>query len=761
MTKKKSFQVDVAGKTVTVETGVLAPQADGACTVRIGDTVVLTTVVMSQETRPGVDFLPLMVDYEERLYAAGKIKGSRFIKREGRPTDEAILTSRLIDRGVRPLLPKHLRYDVQVVCTVLSYDSENDADIASLLGASIALGISGVPFEGPLSTVRVGRVNGEFVVNPPKTERKSSTLDLLVSAKEGKVLMIEAGANEISEADSLAAIKLAIEHTNTLNEFQKQIVSEVGKEQIEIPAKADVSELSEKVSAIIGDGFAELMKHSDKEPRNAAFEAIKADVVEKIKTESVEAGEAVVAGVEQRVSAAKQLVESLWEEYLRMHIVKTKTRIGGRKSDEVRQLEVEVGLFPRTHGSGFFQRGQTQGLTLATLGSPSMEQILDGMEVEEKKRYMHHYNFPPFSVGETKPMRSPGRREIGHGALAERALEAVLPAQEDFPYTIRLVTEVLSSSGSTSMAATCGSTLALMDAGVPISKPVSGIAMGLMTDPGDTYGNFVVLTDIQDAEDFAGDADFKIAGTADGITAMQMDTKLKGLSMEMIEQTLTQGLAGRLHILKAMTDVIDKPRAEMSKYAPRLVSFEIDKDKIRTVIGKGGEMINKIIEETGVEIDINDDAIVTVASEDGESLKKAVEWIKNLTTDPKPGEKYDGKITRLMDFGAFAEILPGKEGLIHISELAEQRIDHPGDVIKEGDVIPVQVLEIDHMGRLNLSHLAAIGKSRPKPEGRDDRGPRRGGGGPGRGGGRGFGGGGDRRGGSRPPSRGGFGSDRG
>ncbi|MFO0702842.1 MAG: polyribonucleotide nucleotidyltransferase [Candidatus Andersenbacteria bacterium] len=758
----KQFTTTIGSSEVTVEVGRFAPQAAGACTVRVGDTVVLATACMSKTQRPGIDFLPLMVEYEERLYASGKIKGSRFIKREGRPTDEAILTARLVDRGIRPLFPKHVREDIQVICTVLSYDNEHDPDTLAILGASIALMVGGLPFDGPLSGVRVARRDGQLIVNPTRTEMLTSDLDLVVSGKDDRVLMLEAGAKEVPEADTFAAVKFAMEHVATLNKFQAEIIAAVGKPRAEVAAPAPDEALKTHVAELVGTRVLDLitMSTAEKAERTDELAKIKDEVAETIRRESLEAAgskdfgaltvsnlfsasQAVAEQVEQRVTHAREYVQKLWDEQLRAHILSNKTRIGGRKVDEIRPLSAAVGLFPRTHGSGFFQRGHTQAVTLCTLGSPSKEQILDGMEVEEKKRYMHHYNFPPFSNGEAKPIRSASRREIGHGALAERALEPVLPSKEQFAYTIRLVTEILSSAGSTSMAATCGSSLSLMDAGVPIAKPVGGVAMGLMTDPADRYTTFEVLTDLEDAEDFAGDMDFKIAGTRDGITAIQMDTKIAGLSLEMVEKTLTQAQVGRMQVLDTMQAAIAEPRKEMSKYAPRLVSFKIETDKIRTVIGKGGEMINKIIDATGVEIDIEDDGTVTVASVDGESLKKAVDWINSIVKDPKPGEKYDAKITRLMDFGAFAEILPGKEGLIHVSQLAEQHVAHPGDVVKIGQVLPVVVTEIDNLGRINLSHLAAIGKSRPMPErpahggrggfgrggrpgGFGDRGPRRG-----------------------------------
>jgi polyribonucleotide nucleotidyltransferase len=765
--KAQSFTKEIAGKTITVEVGLLAPQANGACTVRIGDTVVLGTAVMSKSQRPGIDFLPLMVDYEERLYASGKIKGSRFVKREGRPTDEAVLTSRLIDRGIRPLFSKHVRNDIQVVATVLSYDSENSADVACMLAASIALSISDIPFEGPVSGVRVGRVDGKWIINPLKSELLKSDVDLVVSGRDDKVMMIEAGAKETNEADMFTAVSAAMEQVKLLNAFQVEIAKAVGVAKREIKPAADLAELKDVIAGIVGDRLEKAIDILAKEERNAEIAKINDEVIEKIKQDAVTAAEAKKVSVSSvaefavaqeeakqmidfRVSQAKEAFTKLWDKTLRMHILDKRTRLGGRKIDEVRPLLVKVGLFPRTHGSAFFQRGETQAVTLTTLGSPSMEQILDGMEEEEKKRYMHHYNFPAYATGETKPIRSPGRREIGHGALAERALEAVLPDKEKFAYAMRLVSEIFASNGSSSMAATCGSSLSLMDAGVPITKAVAGIAMGLMTDPDKTYERFEVLTDLQDAEDFAGDMDFKIAGTKDGITAIQMDTKIQGLSLEMVEKTFAQALTGRLHILDAMNAAIAEPRKDMSKFAPRLESFKIETDKIRVVIGKGGEMINKIIDECGVEIDIDDDGTVTVSSIEPVAMEKAVKWIKLLVTDPKPGDKFQGKITRLMDFGAFAEIVPGKEGLIHISQLSEEHIAHPGDVVKEGDVIPVVVTEIDELGRLNLSHLLAIGK---KPRPGSERPPRRGGfGGPRRGGDRGgFGG----RGG-RPGGGGGF-----
>jgi polyribonucleotide nucleotidyltransferase len=761
--KPQQFSVELAGKTITVEVGKFAPQANGACTVRMGDTVVLGTAVMSKSQRPGIDFLPLMVDYEERLYASGKIKGSRFIKREGRPTDEAVLTSRLIDRGIRPLFDKNIRNDIQVVATVLSYDNENDADILSMLAGSIALVASDIPFDGPLSGVRIGMVDGELVVNPTQQQIQKSTIDLVVSGKDDKIMMLEAGSNEVPEAKMLEAVKMAMDAIKKLNDFQNEIVAAIKPVKREVAVATEYPEIKDRVSQIVGKRLEKVIDTAGKGERNDEIATMREEVAETIHKELLEtaakedlgkltlataamAEERVAAEIKAKVSYAKAAFDKIWDRTFRMHILDTGKRLGGRKIDEIRPLSAGVSLFPRTHGSGFFQRGETQAITLVTLGSPGKEQILDGMEEEEKKRYMHHYNFPAFSTGETKPMRSPGRREIGHGALAERALVPVLPPQEKFAYTIRVVTEILSSSGSTSMAATCGSSLSLMDAGVPITKHVAGVAMGLMTDPDKRYERFEVLTDLQDAEDFAGDMDFKIAGTRDGITAIQMDTKIKGLSFEMVEKTLTQANKGRTQILEVMTGAIAEPRTEMSKFAPRLESFKIDTEKIRVVIGKGGEMINRIIDETGVEIDIDDNGTVTVAATEPEGMKKAVEWIKQLTIDPKPGDKFQAKITRFMDFGAFAEIVPGKEGLIHISELSEQHVNHPSDVAKIGDVLPVVVKEIDHMGRLNLSHLAAIGKSRP------DTGRGFGGGRPGGRGGRPFG--------RRPSGGRGFGAPR-
>ena len=687
-----------------IETGLLAGQANGAVTARYGDTVVLATAVMSEKASRISGYFPLMVDFEERYYAAGKIKGSRFIKREGRPSDDAILAGRAVDRTVRPLFNHRMRNDVQVIVTVLSYDGENDPDTIAIIAASTALSLSNIPWNGPVAAVRVGRANGEFILNPVNGEVTEGDLDLLLSGSIDKINMIECGAKEVSETDMLSAFKFGQDAIAKIAAFISSIQKEIGKEKSEPALVKGTDEFEAKVKEILlAEGLAE-----------ALYDKNKQVIEEKTKAISEKVGEYITSNFSEGVDKLKEIAEIVTEEVsdeiVHENILTKEQRPDGRKLDEIRHIECQIGILPRTHGTGLFTRGETQALTVTTLGSPGDQQIIDTMEVDMKKRYIHHYNFPPFSVGEVRPMRGPGRREIGHGALAEKALIPVLPGKEEFPYTMLLVSEILSSNGSSSMASTCGSTLSLMDAGVPIKRPVSGIAMGIIVDQQQAVSSkqqaFKVLTDIQGLEDHYGDMDFKVAGTTEGITAMQMDVKVDGVTIDMLEAVLNQSHGNRLDILKMITDTISVPRAEMSQYAPRIIVMQINPEKIRNVIGTGGKVINEIIDETGVEIDIEDDGSVFITSPDEASAQKAKDWIYNLTREVKAGEVFNARVTRIMNFGAFAEILPGQEGLIHVSEIADRRIEKVEDVLKVGDIIPVKVKEIDSQGRINLSAKA-------------------------------------------------------
>lgn len=696
---KKEYSViaEVGGKSWNLSAGKFALQASGSVVIRVGDTMVMATVVMSETPREGIDYLPLMVDYEEKLYAAGKIKGSRWVKREGRPSDAAILSGRVVDRSLRPMFDGKIRNDIQVVVTVLSVDGENDPDIIGLNAASAAVEVSDVPWDGPVAGVRVGKINGELVLNPSfKQEEEESTLDLIVAGTKDHIIMVEAGAKEVAEDEMVAAIEFAQKEIGNIIAAIKDlgVKGAVAKREVAVfvPDAAVVQKMKVKE-----DEFAKALFNPDKEAREKALREFTTKIIEEI------------AGDDDSFKVhVKYVIEDMTKKLMQKNILEKGRRVDGRKLDEIREIAAEVALLPRVHGSGLFRRGETQVLTTVTLGGPGDEQLLEDLETEEErsKRYIHHYNFPAFSVGETAPMRSPGRREIGHGALAERALEHMIPKKEDFPYTLRLVSEVLSSNGSTSMAATCGSTLALMDAGIPIKEPVSGIAMGLVLDT--KTGKYKILSDIQGIEDGAGHMDFKVAGTKTGITALQLDIKVKGLTVDILRDALKQAHAGRQFILEKILATIDKPRPEMSPYAPRIVSFMINPDKIRDVIGPGGKIINGIIAETGVKIDIEDSGLVMVTSNKADASAKAVEWIKNLVREVKPGEVFQGKITRILDFGAFAEILPGQEGLIHISELAQYRVEQVTDVVNIGDIVPVKVKNIDEMGRINLSRKALL-----------------------------------------------------
>jgi len=718
--------MDWGGRTLSVETGKLALQANASCIVQYGDTVIMATATMSKKTRDGIDFFPLMVNFEEKLYAAGKIKGSRFIKREGRPTEEATLSGRLVDRTIRPLFDERMRNDIQVILTALSYDGENDSQIPALIAACTVLSISSIPWKGNVAGLRVGRLNGAWKMNPTQQERLLSDVDIVVAGNADGVIMVEAGCKECSDADVVEGIKFGGQHLQPVLDFIAKITAEVGLTKMDIN-----NNLSEKET---------LLRATEKEVD--AFVASKSDEwifgsVKKSRQERVAMLEKYSEAIAELLKA-KEIAEDIQkiilgrvktyvEKYITLQILNKDQRLDGRTLFEVRDLNVEVGLLPRTHGTGLFQRGDTQVLSVVTLGSPGDVQTLDTMEEEGTKRYMHHYSDTPATYGETGPLRGPGNRAIGHGALAERALEPVLPDAADFPYAMRVVSEVLGSNGSSSMASTCGSTLALMDAGVPIKKAVAGIAMGLASDE---KGRWKVLTDLQDVEDGPGGMDFKITGTRDGVTAIQMDTKTVGLSWEIVAQTFKQSREARLMILDKMATIISEPRKEMSKYAPRIETIVINPDKIRDVIGPGGKMINKIIAETGVQIDIDDSGKVLVTSNDSVGMQKAKDWIMQLTHEVTAGEVYDGTVVRMEDFGAFINILPGQDGMVHVSDIAWARTNKPSDVMKLGDKIKVVVKEVDSMGRVNLSMKMLT----EKPEGYVEQPPRE----------RSFGGGGSR-----------------
>ncbi len=719
----QQFEREIGGRTLTIRTGQLAGQTNGSCTVQYGDTVVLATAVMGSTPREGIDYFPLLVDYEERLYAAGKIKGSRFIKREGRPTDEAILTARLVDRSIRPLFKDTMRNDVQVVLTVLSVDLENDPDILSLIGASTALAMSSIPWNGPIAGIRVGRVNGEWVLNPTYEARSKSDLDLVVSGTAEKVVMIEAGASQVSEDVALEGIAFAQKHLGKVLDFIQEVAAKVGQPkvqpdlaQVDPDEAARFEKLEAKVKAFAQSRLKELFAINDPLKREEEETKLKSELDEALKADNE-------VSKDERAKGAELLASFLDAETRRL-VLEDGRRVDGRKLDQIRPLSAGVALLPRTHGSGLFQRGETQVLSIVTLGSPGDEQTLDSMEESGTKRYMHHYNFPGFSVGEVQPIRSPGRREIGHGALAEKALLPVLPDQEAFPYTIRVVSEVLSSNGSTSQASACGSSLALMDAGVPIKAPVAGIAMGLILD--ESTGKYRVLTDIQGVEDHAGDMDFKVAGTREGITAIQLDIKVSGITLEICKEALSGAKKARGQILDVMQAALAEPRTELSPYAPRISSLRIEPDQIREVIGRGGETINEIIEQCGgrdvTKIDIEDDGLVLITSHNAEMADKATTWIKNLTKEIVVGEIYEGKVTQIMadrntgmEIGAIVELVPGKDGMVHISEFSNERIRAVSDVVQVGQTLKVKVVSVDkERGRVGLS-VKALSENGDRP----------------------------------------------
>lgn len=691
---KQTFSFTLAGRPLVVETGEMAQLANGSALVRYGDTVVLSTATASKSPREGIDFFPLSVDYEEKLYAVGKIPGS-FQKREGKPSEKAILTSRVIDRPIRPLFPKDMRNDVTVNSLVLSVEQDNSPEITAMIGSSIAISISDIPFDGPIGGVYVGMVDGEFVINPTAEQREKSVLQLTVAGTKERVVMIEAGAQEVSEDDMYEAILFAHEEIKKICAFIETIVEAVGKPKFEYEAQVIDESLYEAVNEFALKKIETALDTDDKTVRDQALSVVIAETMEHLAEQYPDVTEGEI----------REVFEKIQKSVVRRWLLVDHKRVDGRKIDEIRPLNAQVDLVPRTHGSGMFTRGQTQVLTLATLGPVADAQRLDGLDEEESKRYMHHYNFPSYSVGETKPSRGPGRREIGHGALAERALEPVIPSVDEFPYAIRLVSEVLSSNGSTSQGSVCGSTLALMAAGVPIKAPVAGISVGLVTDKDD----YLTMIDIQGVEDFYGDMDFKVAGTKKGITAIQMDIKIHGLTKEIIKEALEKTRDARYYILdEVMLPVIGEPRKTLSPFAPKITTLKIDVDKIRDLIGPGGKMIQKIIAETGATIDVEDDGTVYVASPDQASGDLAVKMVNDVTREPEVGDIYTGKVTKLMTFGCFVEFLPGKEGLVHISKLDRKRVEKVEDVVAEGDEIVVKVIEFDKQGRINLSRKDAL-----------------------------------------------------
>lgn len=688
----RKFSTQLNGRTLTIETGKVALLAGGSCTVQYGDTIVLVTACSSKSPREGIDFFPLSVDYEEKMYAAGKIPGG-FIKREGRPSEKAVLACRLIDRPLRPLFPDGYFNEVQVIATVLSVDQDCLPDVVAMIGASVALSISDIPFMGPIAGLHVGYVNGEYVINPGSKEREESDLDLVVAGTKDAVMMIEAGANELTEEQVLEAILYGHDEIKNIVTFIEEIQAAIGKDKQEVNKETLQPEVESEIRAFAQEKIAEALRTVDKLERINNLDAVQS-----------EAKEIFGEKYEDQSLLIKGLLKQIVKEELRSKVIKEGKRIDDRDLNQVRPISSEVGLLPKTHGSGLFTRGDTQALTITTLGALGDVQHIDGLGEEEEKRYMHHYNFPPFSVGETRFMRGPSRRDIGHGALAERALEPMIPSKEDFPYAIRLVSEILSSNGSTSQASVCGSTLSLMDAGVPIKKMVAGIAMGLIKEGDDV----AILTDILGMEDFLGDMDFKVAGSEDGITAIQMDIKIAGIGREILQDALEKARVGRLHILNKMKETISEPRPELSPYAPRILVMHINPDKIREVIGAGGKTINKIIDETGVKIDIENDGTIFIAAESQEAGQKAWDIIENIIKDPEVGEIYTAKVVKITAFGAFAEFMPGKDGLLHISNISHERVNKVEDVLSVGDEVKVKIIEIDQQGKVSLSAKALL-----------------------------------------------------
>ena len=699
----KVLSKTIAGREMKVEFGKIGMLSNAAIFMSYGDTVILTNVNASEQPREGIDFFPLSVEYEERLYSVGKIPGG-FIKREGRPTEKAILNGRAVDRTIRPLFPKGYRNDVQVVCTVVSVEKDNLPEILAINAASMALCLSSIPYTIPVAAVQIGLIDGNFVVNPNAEEREESIMHLTVCATKEKVMMIEAGGNEIPEDTMIKAIEYGFERCQDIISFQEEAMATIGKEK-EVPELYHVDlDVEKDITEFAGEMVQKAMYITDKDERNLAIDEINEKVSE-------EFGEKYA----DKTGDIKEVLYNIQKKVVRHMLLKEKRRPDGRAFDEVRPISCEVGILPRTHGTGLFTRGLTQVMTVATLGSVGDIQVLDGIdESETTKRYMHHYNFPGYSVGEVKPLRGPGRREIGHGALAERALEPLIPSEEEFPYTIRLVSEVLSSNGSTSQASVCGSTLALLDAGVPIKRPAAGIAMGLITS--EDLSEEAVLTDIQGIEDFFGDMDFKVAGTTEGITSIQVDTKLQGFSFNVVENAIKDARKARLFILDKINECIGSPREEVSLYAPKTSIIQIDPEKIRDVIGTGGKVINKIIADTGVKIDIKEDGTVFVSSPDHDGVNAALKIIEGITKEVQVGEVYLGKVTKITTFGAFVEVLPNKEGLVHISKLAKERVNKVEDVVTVGDEILVKVVEIDNQGRVNLSRKDALAENEENKE---------------------------------------------
>ena len=688
----KVYKTAVGGKLLELEIGKVCEMANGQVMVRYGDTVVNVTAVASEKPRPDIDFFPLSCDYEEKMYAAGKIPGG-FVKREGRPSEKAILNSRLMDRPLRPLFPKGFFNDVQVVATVMSMDHDAPSEIAAMIGSSVALAISDIPWDGPTASVLVGMIDGKFIINPTLAQREESDLHLVVSGTKDAIMMVEAGANEVPEDVILDAIMFGHEEIKEIVAFIEEVVAEVGKPKMEV----ELYKVPEEIEA-------DVREYAEGKMREAVHTVEKMERLANMDAVEIETQEALAEKYPECEKDIASVLYDITKEQVRSLIIDDQIRPDNRKYKEIRPIWVDTGLLPRAHGSGLFKRGQTQALSVATLGTLSEGQRIDGISEQTEKRYMHHYNFPPYSVGEAKPMRSPGRREIGHGALAERALIPVLPSEEEFPYAIRVVSEILSSNGSSSQASVCGSCLALMDAGVPIKAPVAGIAMGLVERvEEDGSSTMAILSDIQGMEDFLGDMDFKVAGTEKGVTAIQMDIKVHGLSKEILWDALQQAREGRMHIMGEMLAELPAPRAELSPYAPRIISMQVDPDKIRIIIGPGGKTINGIVERTGVKIDINDDGMVFISAPDMESANAGLREVELLVKDVEVGEVYEGKVTRTTTFGAFIEILPGKEGLLHISKMAKHRVEKVEDVMNVGDIVKVKVTEIDNQDRINLS----------------------------------------------------------
>lgn len=698
----REFIYDLSGRELKVTIGKVAEQANGSCLVQCGETVVLVNACASKEPREGVDFFPLSCDFEEKLYSVGKIPGG-FIKREGRPSEKSILTSRLIDRPLRPLFPEGYRNDVQVIATALSVEQDNQPDILAMIGSSIALTISDIPFNGPTGSVNVGYVDGEYVINPTIEQREKSRLNITVSGTKDAIMMVEAGADILSEEEVLNAILFAHEEIKSICNFIETIREEVGKEKSEVIIKQRDEDLFNSIIEFGKEQIISALRTPNKMEREENLDKITKEIFEKF-----------LPDYEDKKGEINSAIESVIVDEVRRLIIEEGIRPDDRELDEVRKISCERGLLPRTHGSGLFTRGQTQVLTLTTLGAPGEVQVLDGVIDEDDKRYMHQYNFPPFSVGDVRPLRSPGRREIGHGALAERALVPVLPSEEEFPYTMRLVSEVLSSNGSSSQASICGSTLSLLDAGVPIKDSVAGIAMGLIKD--EKTNKIAILTDIQGLEDHFGDMDFKVAGTKDGITALQMDIKIDGISREILATALEKAKRARLHILSIMNDCIATPSEEMSKYAPKIFTMQILPEKIREVIGPGGKVINKIIDETGVKIDTFDDGRIAITADSRKNGERAIEMINEIVKEIEVGEIYSGVITTITNFGAFVELIKGKEGLLHISNMTHERLNKVEDLFKVGDVVEVKVIEIDNQGKIKLSRKALLEKPKKEKE---------------------------------------------